>query len=67
MTPPNIESSTREERLEFVRNEWQCLDNCRLCGKCHFLKGKNEEELYADYIEGKKSYREITMKIRDNR
>ena len=48
MTPPNIESSTREERLEFVRNEWQCLNNCRLCGKCHFLKGKNEEELYAD-------------------
>ena len=28
MTAPNIESSTREERLDYVLNEWKCLHNC---------------------------------------
>ena len=49
MTAPSIESSTREERLDYVLNEWKCLHNCELCGKCHVLKGRCEELLYADY------------------
>ena len=28
MTAPSIESSTREERLDYVLNEWKCLHNC---------------------------------------
>ena len=52
MTAPSIESSTREERLDYVLNEWRCLHNCEICGKCHVLKGRNEEMLYADYIDG---------------
>ena len=28
MTAPSIESSTREERLDYVLNEWRCLHNC---------------------------------------
>ena len=28
MTAPNIESSTREEHLDYVLNEWKCLHNC---------------------------------------
>ena len=35
----------------FVQNEWKCLGNCELCGKCHILKGRDEELLYADYID----------------
>lgn len=64
MTAPGIESSTREERLAYVRNEWRCLHNCKLCGKCYVLKGRDEEVLYADYIDGKRSYMEITLAIR---
>ena len=67
MTAPKIESSTREERLDFVLNEWQCLHNCPMCGKCHVLKGRNEETLYADYIEGKRTYMDITLEIRNSR
>ncbi len=67
MTAPKIESSTREERLDFVLNEWQCLHNCPMCGKCHVLKGRNEETLYADYIEGKRPYMDITLEIRNSR
>ena len=67
MKAPDIASSTREERLNFVRNQWKCLHNCELCGKCHILKGRSEEHLYADYIEGKRSYMDITLEIRNNK
>ena len=67
MTAPSIESSTREERLDYVLNEWKCLHNCELCGKCHALKGRGEEILYADYIDGKRSNMDITLEIRSNR
>lgn len=64
MPAPDIEKSTREERLAFVQDEWKCLHNRELCGKCHILKGRNEELLYADYIDGKKSYMDVTFEIR---
>ena len=67
MIAPDIESSTREERLDYVLNEWRCLQNCEICGKCHVLKGRSEEILYADYIDGKRSYMDITLEIRSNR
>ena len=67
MTAPNIESSTREERLDYVLNEWRCLHNYEICGKCHVLKGRSEESLYADYIDGKRSYMDITLEIRSNK
>ncbi len=66
-SPPSIASSTREARLAYVHEAWKCLHNCRLCGKCHILKGRSEELLYADYIEGKREYRDITLEIRNNK
>ncbi len=65
MQPPKIDNSTREERLAFVQDAWKCLHDCEACGKCHFLKGGDAEVLYTDYIEGKRSYIDITMEIRD--
>ena len=38
----------------------------QLCGKCHVLKGRSEETLYADYIDGKRSYMDITLEIRNS-
>ena len=71
MNPPRIDTSTGEEpfdsaqdRLAYVREKWECMHNCELCGKCHILKGHDAETLYADYIEGKRSYIEITLEIR---
>ena len=60
MVTPDIETSTREERLEFIREEFKCLGNCPICWKCSFLKGREAEDLYADYIEGHRTFREIT-------
>lgn len=66
MFAPDIESSTREERLAYVQDRWRCLCSCELCGKCSILKGRDAEIVYEEYIEGRKSYREVTLEIRDN-
>lgn len=65
MTPPKIEESTAEERKAFVVEQWKCLHNCELCGKCSILKGRNAELVYADYIAGVRSYMDITFDLRN--
>ena len=67
MTPPRIEESTKEERRAYVLDAWKCLNDCEACGKCRILRGRDPETLYADYIEGKRQYIDITMEIRDRR
>ena len=64
MTPPKHDESTREERLAYVLEAWKCLNDCEACGKCRILRGRDPETLYADYIDGKRSYIEITLEIR---
>lgn len=67
MNSPDIKQSTKEERRAFVLEAWKCLHDCESCGKCRILKGKDPETLYADYIEGVRSYIDVTLAIRDNR
>jgi hypothetical protein len=66
MTAPTIENSTKSERQAYVLEAWKCLNDCEACGKCRILRGRNAETLYADYIEGKRSYMDITLEIRGN-
>jgi hypothetical protein len=65
VTPPKIEESTAEERKAFVLEQWKCLHNCELCGKCSILKGREAELVYADYIDGVRSYMHITFELRN--
>lgn len=65
MTPPPIEQSTQEARRAYVLDAWKCLHDCEACGKCRILKGKDAETLYADYIEGKCSYMDVTLELRN--
>ena len=67
MSAPQIENSTIEERRAYVQEAWKCLHCCDECGKCRILKGRDAEMLYADYIEGKRSYIDITLETRGNR
>ena len=64
MKAPAIDQSTREERLAYVLDAWKCLHDCEMCGKCRILKGKDAETLYADYIEGKRTYMDVTLEVR---
>ena len=66
MTAPGIEESTKEERRAYVLDAWKCLHDCEACGKCPILKGRDPETLYADYINGTRSYIDITLGIRSN-
>ena len=65
MTPPKIDESTAEERKAFVLELWKCLHNCELCGKCSILKGREAELVYADYIDGVRTYMDITFELRN--
>ena len=65
MIPPKIEESTSEERLAYVRQAWQCMHNCEICGKCSILRGRDPENIYSPYINGEQSYMDITLKLRD--
>ena len=65
MTPPRIGESSIEERRAYVLHSWRCLNDCESCGKCHLLKGRDAETLYADYINGKRSYMDVTIDIRN--
>ena len=67
MQAPRIDNSTKEERRAYVQEAWECLHDCEACGKCRILKGRDAETLYADYIEGKRSYIDITLETRGNR
>ena len=67
MSAPQIENSTKEERRAYVQEAWKCLHDCEACGKCRILKGRDAETLYADYIEGRRSYIDITLETRGNR
>ena len=64
MQPPKIETSTKEERTAFVHDFWKCLHDCETCGKCRILRGRDPEILYADYINGIRSFMDITLEIR---
>ncbi len=66
MTPPDIKGSTREEREQYVIEAFRCISDCDNCGACQFLKGRAAEELYADYIEGRREFREVTIAVRDS-
>ena len=65
MQTPKIDNSTKEERRAYVLDAWKCLHDCEVCGKCRILKGWDAETLYTDYIEGKRSYMDITLEIRN--
>ena len=65
MIPPKIEESSIEERRAYVLNAWKCLHDCETCGKCRILKGKDAETLYVDYINGVRSYMDITLELRN--
>jgi len=44
--------STREDRLAFIKDEFRCL------------KGREAEDIYREYIEGRRSFKEITIEQR---
>lgn len=53
MRPPEIASSTEEERRQYIKDTFPCIADCDMCGLCTVFKGKDPERAHADYISGK--------------
>lgn len=64
MRPPEIENSTKEERENYIKKAFQCKGNCEICGLCQIYRGKAPETVYQDYVDGKRSFWEISIEYR---
>ena len=62
--PPEITESTREERRVFIKNRYPCIADCDMCGICKVFHGMDPEEAYQDYINGIRSFAEVSADFR---
>ena len=61
---PMVASSTREERLAYVRKRYPCIADCDACGLCQLFHGRDAEHALADYIDGKAELAQVMMSYR---
>ena len=57
---PDITSSTQEERRRYIKERFPCIADCDMCGLCKVFRGKDEETAYKEYIDGEKSFLEVS-------
>ena len=58
--PPEIIESTVDERREYIKKRYPCISDCDMCGLCTVFWGKDPELAYRDYIEGNRSFNEVS-------
>ena len=57
---PEISESTIEERRTYIKERFPCIADCDMCGLCKVFRGKDAETAYADYINGTRSFMEVS-------
>ncbi|MBR1906520.1 MAG: hypothetical protein IJ819_08680 [Clostridiales bacterium] len=57
---PEINASTQKERMDYIKNRYPCIADCDLCGLCKVFHGKDPEDAYDDYINGRRSFAEVS-------
>lgn len=57
---PDITNSTLEERRLFIKDRFPCIADCEMCGLCKVFHGKDAETVYDDYIQGKRTFMEVS-------
>ena len=62
--PPEIFESTVDERREYIKKRYPCISDCDMCGLCTVFRGKDPELAYRDYIEGNRSFDEVSAYYR---
>ncbi len=58
--PPEISDSTVEERREYIKKRFPCIADCDMCGLCKVFHGKDAETAYTDYIQGNRTFVEVS-------
>lgn len=61
---PEIENSTAEERREYIKKRFPCIADCDMCGLCKVFRGKDAQTAYHDYIQGERSFMEVSADYR---
>ncbi len=61
---PEIKDSTAEERRTYIKERFPCIADCDMCGLCKVFRGKDAEAAYADYINGNRSFAEVSADYR---
>ena len=57
---PEIGNSTLEERRAYIKERYPCISDCDMCGLCTVFHGKDAELAYEDYINGKRTYEDVS-------
>ena len=60
MIAPDIRDSSEEDRRKYVKDRYQCISDCDMCGICKVFRGKDPEVAYNDYIVGRRSFEEVS-------
>lgn len=60
MRTPDIETSTSEERRQYINDTFKCIADCDMCGLCVVFRGKDPELAYEDYINGKRNFMDVS-------
>ena len=61
---PDITSSTQEERRRYIKERFPCIADCDMCGLCKVFRGKDAETAYKEYIDGERSFLEVSADYR---
>ena len=61
---PEIAESTEEERRVYIKERFPCIADCDMCGLCKVFRGKDAQTAYADYIQGKRSFMDVSADYR---
>lgn len=61
---PEIDSSTKEERENFIKQRYRCIGDCENCGICKIFRGTEPMIAYEDYVEGRCSFLEVSQRWR---
>ena len=57
---PDIKQSSKEERRKYIKDRYPCMADCDMCGLCKVFYGKDAETAYDDYIQGVRSFDEVS-------
>ena len=57
---PDIRNSSEEERRKYIKDRYPCIADCDMCGLCTVFHGKDAETAYSDYIQGIRSFVEVS-------
>ena len=57
---PDIRNSSEEERRKYIKDRYHCIADCDMCGLCTVFRGKDAETAYAGYIQGVRSFAEVS-------